>query len=228
MVGEVWPDNFSANDIKTYSSSGMTLFNFMNSVTGGSSLVSYATSVNKAGVVFSDINYVQSKQEKGTKPVFFLSNHDQDRLRSYFSKYKDEEERLLKRKLAASYCLLTPGTPFLYYGEEKGTRPAAKRRLGPIIPGISLAQAPWSRSRILVASPPITRPSWPCAPNTPASKTVNIAAFLDSRGKTAIASRRSAWGRSNTKGILSSWSITKALRPLLCLSPRLKAGDTRS
>lgn len=118
MVGEVWPNNFSANDIKTYSSSGMTLFNFMNSVTGGSSWVSYATSVNKVGVVFSDINYVQSKQEKGTQPVFFLSNHDQDRLRGYFSKYKDEEERLLKRKLAASYCLLTPGTPFLYYGEE--------------------------------------------------------------------------------------------------------------
>lgn len=118
MVAEVWPDNFTANVIKTYSESGMTLFNFMNSVTGGSSWVSYATSNKKVGVVFSDINFVQSKQEKGTGPVFFLSNHDQDRLRSYFAKYSDPAERLLKRKLLASYCLLTPGTPFLYYGEE--------------------------------------------------------------------------------------------------------------
>ncbi len=128
-VAEVWPNDFSGNTISSYSSSGMTLFDFMNSATGTSSFVSYACDYRKAGVVFSEIEDVQSKQAEGTKPVFFLSNHDQDRIRSYFNKFKEDESlRLMRRKLAASYCLLTPGTPFLYYGEEidlGGTRGSA-------------------------------------------------------------------------------------------------------
>lgn len=118
LVGEVWPSSFGNDTISIYSSSGMALFNFLSSVTGSSSFVSYAGQKKKAGVVFSDIVSVQSKTQGGTEPVFFLSNHDQDRVRGYFSKYKDPTERLLKRKLASSYLLLTPGTPFLYYGEE--------------------------------------------------------------------------------------------------------------
>lgn len=117
-VAEVWPNDFSSTTIASYSASGMTLFDFMNSVTGTSSFVSYACDYKKAGVVFSEIEDVQGKQAGSTQPVFFLSNHDQDRLRSYFSKFKDESLRLLRRKLSASYCLLTPGSPFLYYGEE--------------------------------------------------------------------------------------------------------------
>ena len=120
-VAEVWPNDFSGNTISSYSSSGMTLFDFMNSVTGPStsSFVSFACDYKKAGVVFSEIEDVQSKQAEGTEPVFFLSNHDQDRIRSYFNKFKEDDSlRLMRRKLAASYCLLTPGTPFLYYGEE--------------------------------------------------------------------------------------------------------------
>ncbi len=118
LVGEVWPSGFGTDTLSAYSASGMTLFNFLNSVTGSSSFVSYAGQKKKVGVVFSDIDSVQSKMKEGTEPVFFLSNHDQDRVRGYFSKYKDPAERLLKRKLASSYFLLTPGTPFLYYGEE--------------------------------------------------------------------------------------------------------------
>lgn len=44
----------------------------------------------------------------------FLSNHDQERVMSYFS--NDQE----KARLAASVLLTTPGTPFIYYGEEIG------------------------------------------------------------------------------------------------------------
>ena len=44
----------------------------------------------------------------------FLSNHDQERVMSFFS--GDE----VKAKLAASVLLTTPGTPFVYYGEEIG------------------------------------------------------------------------------------------------------------
>jgi alpha-amylase len=44
----------------------------------------------------------------------FLSNHDQERVMSYYS--GDQ----VKAKLAASVLLTTPGTPFIYYGEEIG------------------------------------------------------------------------------------------------------------
>jgi glycosidase len=44
----------------------------------------------------------------------FLTNHDQERVMSYFM--GDQE----KAKLAASVLLTIPGTPFIYYGEEIG------------------------------------------------------------------------------------------------------------
>jgi alpha-amylase len=44
----------------------------------------------------------------------FLSNHDQERVMSFFN--GDQ----VKAKLAASVLLTTPGTPFIYYGEEIG------------------------------------------------------------------------------------------------------------
>ena len=44
----------------------------------------------------------------------FLSNHDQNRVMSVFSGNVD------KAKVAASLLLTSPGTPFLYYGEEIG------------------------------------------------------------------------------------------------------------
>lgn len=44
----------------------------------------------------------------------FLSNHDQERVMSFF------EGDLVKAKLAASVLLTIPGTPFVYYGEEIG------------------------------------------------------------------------------------------------------------
>lgn len=44
----------------------------------------------------------------------FLTNHDQQRVASYYS------ERLLLQKLAAFVYLTGPGTPYIYYGEEIG------------------------------------------------------------------------------------------------------------
>ena len=44
----------------------------------------------------------------------FLTNHDQQRVASYFS------ERLQPQKLAAFVYLTGPGTPYIYYGEEIG------------------------------------------------------------------------------------------------------------
>ena len=46
--------------------------------------------------------------------AIFLTNHDQNRLRSELN---DSNE---KAKLAASILLTLPGTPFIYYGEELG------------------------------------------------------------------------------------------------------------
>jgi glycosidase len=44
----------------------------------------------------------------------FLTNHDQQRVASYFS------SKLDRQKLAAFVYLTGPGTPYIYYGEEIG------------------------------------------------------------------------------------------------------------
>ena len=60
----------------------------------------------------------------------FLSNHDQDRIGGAFTTANN-------MKMAASLYLLSPGSPFIYYGEEIGIRGSrgsamtdANRRLG--------------------------------------------------------------------------------------------------
>ena len=55
----------------------------------------------------------------------FLSNHDQERVMSFFS------GDVIKAKLAASVLFTSPGTPFVYYGEEigmTGTKPDERIR----------------------------------------------------------------------------------------------------
>ena len=52
----------------------------------------------------------------GVRPTFFLSNHDMDRAAGYLTVASG------RMAVAANLYLLTPGSPFLYYGEEIGLR----------------------------------------------------------------------------------------------------------
>lgn len=50
--------------------------------------------------------------------VLFISNHDMDRAAGYLSTIGDAG----RMKMAASLYLLSPGSPFIYYGEEMGLK----------------------------------------------------------------------------------------------------------
>ena len=106
-IGEVFGAGSSV--IKSYTGNQLDhIFNFemssgfVNSVKGGAN--SGITSAFK--FVFQDMpdfNYAT-----------FLTNHDQNRIMSVFNGDTD------KAKAAASLMLTSPGTPFIYYGEEIG------------------------------------------------------------------------------------------------------------
>jgi glycosidase len=98
-----------ASVVKSYTGNQLDqIFNFemasgfVNSVNGGSN--SGITSAMKFALQdMSDFNFAT-----------FLTNHDQNRAMSVFS------GNVGKAKAAATLLLTTPGTPFIYYGEEIG------------------------------------------------------------------------------------------------------------
>lgn len=61
-------------------------------------------------------HYIQRVRAKGARPTLFISNHDMDRAAGYLTAASGH------MKTAASLYLLSPGSPFLYYGEEIGLR----------------------------------------------------------------------------------------------------------
>ena len=105
---------------KTYSGQMDQIFNFelasavVNSVGGGSN-----------SSVTSSFKFTLKDKPDGNYATF-LTNHDQNRVMSVF------DGDVNKAKLAASLLLTSPGTPFIYYGEEigmKGQKPDENIRL---------------------------------------------------------------------------------------------------
>ena len=76
----------------------------------------------KAGNANRFTAYVQQYQEKistlrsDAVNVFFIANHDTDRAAGYLTVASGQA------KMAANLYLLSPGSPFIYYGEEIGLR----------------------------------------------------------------------------------------------------------
>ena len=111
-VGECWSGE---NEIIEYYSA-MNCFNFAMSQAEG-----VAASAAKGFAISKFTNYVvayqQKLQEKNPEGVAmsFLSNHDMDRIAGAFVLENN-------MKVAANLYLLSPGSPFIYYGEEIGIR----------------------------------------------------------------------------------------------------------
>lgn len=129
-------------------STGMTCFNFSTSGTMDSAVTAvqrgngydYAYMVELAQTKFM-------ANSNGTiLPAFFLSNHDQDR-------WVGSRTAEVARACAAQN-ILTPGTPYLYYGEEimmRGVRQAASTDANRRLPmqWLSDASADTARPRVL-------------------------------------------------------------------------------
>jgi glycosidase len=108
LVGECWKD---AGTISNYYRSGMNYFAFQFHDMG---TVQWAVKGNGRGWADTVVNWEHTIKARNPRAIsaIFLSNHDQGR--TYHS-FTDDE-----RKLAAALYLMTPGTPFIYYGEEIG------------------------------------------------------------------------------------------------------------
>ena len=112
VVGEAWTDEVSILD---YYRSGIdALFNFPLSSTGA-----LAKAIqSEAGQSFANriVSWQQSIEAINPNAVAapFLSNHDQGRIAGVLV------NDLQREKQAAALYLLSPGVPFLYYGEEIG------------------------------------------------------------------------------------------------------------
>ncbi len=119
-IGEVW-DGDGITDI--YFKNGLDCFNF--STSGAEGKISLAA---KSGNVTTFTNYIQTYKNKieylspDSIMHSFISNHDMDRSAGYLKMSSNE------MRVAASLYLLSPGSPFIYYGEEiamKGSRGSA-------------------------------------------------------------------------------------------------------
>lgn len=110
-VAEVWD-----SDSVTYPYFESTnCFNFSMSQVSGR-----VAQAAKGGNVDSFVNYIDSylKEIQSRKDdamlVTFIANHDMDRSAGFLTTFSGHA------KLAANLSILTPGSPFIYYGEEIG------------------------------------------------------------------------------------------------------------
>lgn len=134
LVGECY--NTSQKTINSYAASGINFFNFPTSQmveAGGVGAAvgydgDYARFFAKLPTIQSDLVAL------GVEPAYFITNHDMSRWGKYFAGTDITE----LHKVAVSLYLLTPGTPWMYYGEEimmrglKGDTTDAPQRTGMI------------------------------------------------------------------------------------------------
>jgi len=107
-VGEVWTDTqvIAKYNQPTHGMQQYFMFDLAADILGGI----YSPDPSRIMKSYLDTLEYFPDQQFAT----FLTNHDQQRLASYYS------ERLPHQKLAAFIYLTGPGTPYVYYGEEIG------------------------------------------------------------------------------------------------------------
>ena len=114
LVAEYWLDEQTY--LNTIAGAGMTAFNFATCKSKPGYNADVATSSESgrryaAAVANAQKGFLEASEGK-IQPSFFLTNHDMDRWAG-----NKTPERV---KAIASLNILTPGTPYLYYGEEIG------------------------------------------------------------------------------------------------------------
>lgn len=118
VVGEVWK---SEQAILPYYKSGIdALFDFGGSESQGR-FAKLAKAEKGEALAEATLLYNQKIKEINSqaKNAIFLSNHDQARSAGFLN-------TLEQQKLLASIYLLSPGVPFIYYGEEIGMKGSGK------------------------------------------------------------------------------------------------------
>ena len=113
LVGEVW----SSDSEISYYQAEMNCFNFAMSQTDG--MIARSAKSEDINRFTSYIETYQSALKRISEkamPISFISNHDMDRSAGYLNVSTGQAY------IAASLYLLSPGSPFIYYGEEIGMK----------------------------------------------------------------------------------------------------------
>ena len=113
LVGEVWSGEGEVNQYLHQ----MNCFNFSMSQPDGL-IASTAKSADINGFTSYVVNYQNTLKSINSEamPISFISNHDMDRSAGYLNVSNGQAY------LAANLYLLSPGSPFIYYGEEIGMK----------------------------------------------------------------------------------------------------------
>ncbi|MBQ6334738.1 MAG: hypothetical protein IJI46_06700 [Erysipelotrichaceae bacterium] len=113
LVGEVWSGE---GEIARYQTE-MDCFDFKASQADGI-IAKTAKSQDINAFTSYVVNYQQSLASisKERMPIFFISNHDMDRSAGYLNAANGQAY------MGANLYLLSPGSPFIYYGEEIGMK----------------------------------------------------------------------------------------------------------
>jgi alpha-amylase len=138
LVGEEWNSAQDQATLNKYATSGLSFFNFPTAQTNGFGPGDVVNSPSKLKYYAATISAAQKSIDESAdgsnELCLFLTNHDMDRWGNYFGTKANPAK---SREVCASLYLLSPGTPWMYYGEEimmTGTRGAlstdAPRRQG--------------------------------------------------------------------------------------------------
>lgn len=116
MVGETWSDDSDISEL--YKSGIDSQFAFKFAQASGLIVENIYTQTG-IGLVKKVMNYDNKMRDNNKSEInaMFLSNHDQVRIANAL-----ESKGLDTEKFAASVYMLFPGNPFIYYGEEIGTK----------------------------------------------------------------------------------------------------------
>ena len=113
LVGEVWS---SENEISYYQAD-MNCFNFtMSQAEGMIARSAKSEDINRFTSYIETYQSALKNKSKYTMPISFISNHDMDRSAGYLNVENGQAY------IAANLYLLSPGSPFIYYGEEIGMK----------------------------------------------------------------------------------------------------------
>ena len=144
IVGEAWEDYPDEQSILDYASSGIPMFHFplcLSREDGPGAAVSFLSSWKKFPYRIVEEKKKLAEVSHGeVLPALFIGNHDTDRWSEVVAVGKENQKELYH--VAMSLLLWSPGTPWVYYGEEIGL-PGVRNYLGVMSDAARRTAMPW-------------------------------------------------------------------------------------
>ncbi len=119
LIGEAWESSPTQSGINQYAESGLTFFNFPTAETRGNgpgAAVSISSSWNRYSEALVNAQTGVESASSTSQLAMFIDNHDTNRANPTIRGQR--ADAVSRRKLAFALTILTPGTPWLYYGSE--------------------------------------------------------------------------------------------------------------